>query len=80
MLKIKFSPRWREELVATCDEGVLIFEFTMGKNHVYFFCCLLSFHQYLINLNTIHVYYFQFKSFPIYFLPYTWNVIEQVQD
>jgi hypothetical protein len=36
MLKIEFTPRWREELVATCDEGVLIFELTMGKNHVYF--------------------------------------------
>lgn len=36
MLKIEFVPRWREELVATCDEGVLIFELTMGKNHVYF--------------------------------------------
>ena len=36
MLKIEFTPRWREELVATCDEGILIFELTMGKNHVYF--------------------------------------------
>ncbi len=36
MLKIEFTPRWREELVATCEEGVLIFELTMGKNHVYF--------------------------------------------
>jgi hypothetical protein len=34
--EIKFSPRWREELVATSSEGVLIFELTMGKYHVYF--------------------------------------------
>ncbi len=36
MSKISFSPRWREELVATCDEGTLIFELTMGTYHVYF--------------------------------------------
>jgi hypothetical protein len=36
MLRIEFSPRWREELVASCSEGVLIFELTMGQNHVYF--------------------------------------------
>jgi hypothetical protein len=36
MLKIEFTPRWREELVATSNEGVLIFELTMGQNHVYF--------------------------------------------
>jgi len=36
MYRIEFTPRWREELVATCDEGILIFELTMGKNHVYF--------------------------------------------
>jgi hypothetical protein len=36
MLRIDFTPRWKEELVATCAEGVLIFEFTMGVNHVYF--------------------------------------------
>ncbi len=34
--KISFAPRWREELVATSGEGVLIFELTMGKLHVYF--------------------------------------------
>jgi hypothetical protein len=33
---IHFNPRWREELVATSDEGVLILELTMGKYHVYF--------------------------------------------
>ncbi len=36
MLRISFTPRWREELVATCNEGILVFELTMGKNHVYF--------------------------------------------
>jgi hypothetical protein len=35
-MHIEFTPRWREELVASCKEGVLIFEFTMGENHVYF--------------------------------------------
>jgi hypothetical protein len=35
-MKIEFTPRWKEELVATSQEGILIFEFTMGKNHVYF--------------------------------------------
>jgi hypothetical protein len=33
---IKFSPRWREELVATSEEGTLVFELTMGTYHVYF--------------------------------------------
>ncbi len=33
---IRFSPRWKEELVATSDEGKLVFELTMGKYHVYF--------------------------------------------
>ena len=33
---IKFNPRWREELVATSNDGILIFELTMGKLHVYF--------------------------------------------
>ncbi len=33
---IHFNPRWREELVASSDEGVLILELTMGKYHVYF--------------------------------------------
>jgi hypothetical protein len=36
MQEIKFNPRWKEELVATSQEGVLIFEITMGKLHVYF--------------------------------------------
>jgi len=36
MGRIQFNPRWREELVATSDEGVLILELTMGKYHVYF--------------------------------------------
>jgi len=36
MSKIEFTPRWREELVATSNEGILIFELTMGKHHVYF--------------------------------------------
>lgn len=33
---IHFNPRWREELVASSEEGILIFELTMGKYHVYF--------------------------------------------
>lgn len=33
---IQFHPRWREELVASSNEGTLIFEFTMGTYHVYF--------------------------------------------
>jgi hypothetical protein len=33
---IDFTPRWREELVATSAEGKLIFELTMGEMHVYF--------------------------------------------
>ena len=28
--------RWREELVATSDQGVLVFELMMGKLHLYF--------------------------------------------
>ncbi len=36
MTIIRFSPRWKEELVAASDEGTLIFELTMGKYHVYF--------------------------------------------
>jgi hypothetical protein len=36
MATIEFTPRWREELVATSSEGILIFELTMGKYHVYF--------------------------------------------
>jgi hypothetical protein len=33
---INFSAQWREELVATCVEGILVFELTMGTYHVYF--------------------------------------------
>lgn len=33
---IQFEPRWREELVATSQEGNLVFELTMGQIHVYF--------------------------------------------
>jgi|GEM_PF-1300056 len=36
MGNISFNPRWREELVATSDEGKLVFEITMGELHVYF--------------------------------------------
>lgn len=36
MNTISFHPRWREELVASCAEGRLIFELTMGRYHVYF--------------------------------------------
>lgn len=35
-MSIKFNTRWKEELVATSNEGSLVFEFTMGKFHVYF--------------------------------------------
>ena len=33
MEPIKFNPRWREELVAVSDEGVLILEIAMGTLH-----------------------------------------------
>ncbi len=36
MTIIHFQPRWKEELVASSKDGVLIFELTMGKYHVYF--------------------------------------------
>ena len=36
MNQIKFNPRWKEELVAVSDEGVLILEIAMGTLHVYF--------------------------------------------
>ena len=36
MEQIIFNPRWKEELEAISDEGILIFELTMGKMHVYF--------------------------------------------
>jgi hypothetical protein len=35
-MSIRFSPRWKEELVAESAEGTLVFEFTMGVQHVYF--------------------------------------------
>jgi hypothetical protein len=36
MGKIGFHVRWREEIVASSDEGSLVFEYTMGTDHVYF--------------------------------------------
>lgn len=36
MNKIRFNPRWKEELEAVSNEGILIFELAMGKLHVYF--------------------------------------------
>jgi len=33
---IRFSTRWKEELVAESAEGSLVFEFSMGQPHVYF--------------------------------------------
>ncbi|MBX2940673.1 MAG: hypothetical protein KF880_11440 [Ferruginibacter sp.] len=33
---IQFQPRWKEELLATSKDGVLVFELTMGKLQVYF--------------------------------------------
>ena len=30
-----FEPRWKEELVCSCDEGRLVFELTMGTLTVY---------------------------------------------
>lgn len=33
---IHFTPRWKEELLATSKDGVLVFELTMGKLQVYF--------------------------------------------
>ena len=36
MSVIKFNTRWKEELVATSEEGSLVFEFTMGIYNVYF--------------------------------------------
>jgi hypothetical protein len=36
MNKIIFRQRWKEELVAVGDEGVLVFECTAGKFHIYF--------------------------------------------
>ena len=36
MNQIIFNPRWKEELEAISDDGILIFELTMGKLHVYF--------------------------------------------
>jgi hypothetical protein len=31
-----FQPRWKEEIVATSKRGILVFEMTMGVDHVYF--------------------------------------------
>ena len=36
MDQIIFNPRWKEELEAISDEGILVFELTMGEKHVYF--------------------------------------------
>ena len=36
MSTITFQAGWREELVATCAEGILVFELTMGTYHLYF--------------------------------------------
>lgn len=36
MNEIRFEPRWKEEIVASSKEGKLVFEFTMGVDHVYF--------------------------------------------
>lgn len=36
MSEIRFNPRWRKELVAVSDEGVLILEIAMGTLYVYF--------------------------------------------
>ena len=36
MAQIEFKPRWREELEAISSEGKLVFEFTIGRFHVYF--------------------------------------------
>ena len=36
MNKIRFTAGWKEELVATSDEGNLILEIAMGQLHVYF--------------------------------------------
>lgn len=36
MATIHFAPRWKEEIVASSSEGKLVFEFTMGRDHVYF--------------------------------------------
>jgi hypothetical protein len=33
---IHFQPRWKEEIVATSKRGILVFEMTMGVDHVYF--------------------------------------------
>lgn len=36
MYNIGFTIRWREELVASSEEGDLVLELTMGKYHLYF--------------------------------------------
>ncbi len=36
MYFVTFNPRWKEEIVAQSKDGKLVFEFTMGVDHVYF--------------------------------------------
>lgn len=36
MDSIEINARWREEVVASSSEGKLVFEFTMGREHLYF--------------------------------------------
>ncbi len=36
MDSIEINARWREEVVASSLEGKLVFEFTMGHEHLYF--------------------------------------------
>jgi hypothetical protein len=35
-LKMSFEPRWKEELVCTCDLGTFILEYSMGIETTYF--------------------------------------------
>jgi len=35
-MKIDFQPKWKEELVGTCDYHQFTVEMTMGKLHVFF--------------------------------------------
>jgi len=36
MSRINFVPGWKEELIASSEEGILVFEFTIAREHVYF--------------------------------------------
>jgi hypothetical protein len=36
MNHIEINARWREEVVASASEGNLVFEFTMGQEHLFF--------------------------------------------